>query len=248
MRWLAVIALAGCGSMPPASVRPTTGDPSCSAQLFVGQLFQRRLAWTCEMGQWGRAAGTCDRALEATAACEGVECTATVAMVGSSSKWEGERRIEVMPKAPGQLQLFVDLHHAGGFQERYIAADCEVLPVPEIVMTCQTRDPATGAFVTCSKMTKGAEVHLEVVASISSGSAVPRPDIFVDGREIRMTPALVHSPTGEPEIACHDDEVTDPRRRTMRCSGFLDAGAHRFTAKIDKLPEQALDVFVGVGR
>lgn len=248
MRWLAALALASCGSMPASSVRPNTGTSDCYGPLFVGQLFQTQLTWNCELGQWGRAIGTCDRALEATATCEGVECTAKVTNPGSPTKWEGQRRIAIVPQAAGELQVLVDLHHAGGFQERYIAANCEVLPAPDIAMTCQTRNPTTGAFVACSEgLGKGAEVYLEVVASIASGTAVPRPDIFLDSHELGTSAALARSPTGEAGTVCHDDEVKDPRSRTIRCSGVLAIGAHRFTSKIGKLPEHALDVIVAAG-
>lgn len=234
-----VILLAGCSTsgMLLSSVRPHNSGASCPSELFVGETLTRSLWWECDLAQHGREGGhhegKCQTALEATVRCEGVECESKVE-IEKRDGYAGARTMTIELATAGDLRLWVDLVHKGGFKESYIAADCEVLPRPSISIGCEVRDPMSGAFAMCPEVIPlGWEVHLAASVGYTSGSG-PGPRVLFDDKELA-------------DRACRTPESKDEHVKTVRCVTTPTVGTHRVTAKIKDKFEQSIDLEVGPG-
>jgi hypothetical protein len=243
MRWHVLLGLGlGCGAGPTQAVRPDIKTPPC-VDRYVGEPIHSEMSWRCEDdqyggGKWGNR-GKCQHAVEATVRCEGVPCASSVKPKSAWDYW-GKREIEVTPLEPGELTVVLELAHAGGFHERHFAPTCQISSTPELTLTCQARDPATGAFVACpASMTEGTELHVEVTARTEVGTP-PFPAVWLGDNEVS---AFQHRDS----IECSGRETGDPRRSTMRCTWSPRVGHQVLRArlpKLDKLPEQRLELDV----
>jgi len=234
------LALASACTIQARPVRPTISPMLCGAPAFVGQPMRQSITWGCEPGEYGRTGDTkdahCQRVVELTARCVGVECATSVS-IPPTEKWRGAREIEVIPLAPGPLQLEIALQPVGGPPGRMLAPVCEVLPVPALTLTCQVRDSASGSFVPCpTPVPAGSEIHLQATAQLAAGSRVPMPEVSLDDV------VLSRYKSYRPEPAeCLEVKSDDPRTATVRCTTVAPSGPHRFKAQVAHLPEQTLD-------
>ena len=241
------LALASACTIQARPVRPTISPLLCGDPAFVGQPMRQSIAWSCEPGEYGRTGDTkdahCQRVVELTARCVGVDCVTSV-HTPPTEKWRGAREIEIVPQTPGPLQLEIAVQPVGGPPQRSLTPACEVLPAPDLTLTCLVRDPTSGSFVPCpTPVPAGWEIHLQATAQISTGSRVPMPEVALDGV------GLSRYKSYRPEPAeCLEVKSDDPRTATVRCTTVAPGGAHRFTAQVGHLPEHTLGfVIAGTG-
>ncbi|MEO8704813.1 MAG: hypothetical protein ABI867_32475 [Kofleriaceae bacterium] len=248
MRWHVALALAlgsACGAGGSLAVRPDIKTPPC-VDRYVGVPIHSKISWRCEDdqyggGRWGNK-GTCQHAVEATVRCEGVPCLSSVTPQQAWDYW-GKREIQVTPLEPGELTVVTELVHAGGFRERHVAPTCQIASTPELTMSCQMRDPATGAYEACPASVKeGTELHVEITARTEVGTP-PFPAAWLgDDQDHEVSPR-----SRRDGIECSARETGDPRRSTMRCTWLPRVGHHVLRGSLPtlrNLSEQRLDVDV----